>query len=347
MTTNSYPRLAPRRVEAATWAAQRLLQSYQAELALEDGTAAHWQLSVIASRRAVDRRGLLVSTCFGLTGWLDYRALLLALTGIDVETAQTPSARIAFARYAIASLPASLYAALGDPIVQADSCEMPPDASIVVNLRCETASIRISMRLVIRASDLPAMIECGAWRPVPTAPPTWLVALPSRARVIAGETTLPFERFAHLQRADVLVLPASAFDVGGRGHIRIFDRLAEVQWSGDRHCFEVQRVSIESNESSVPPASCTAETAPAIAGADITTLPVRLSFSLGTLSLPMGEVAAIRAGTLLRLEGGLPPAVRIEANGVPLGHGELVDLDGRLAVEIVEWPRVASGPQSA
>ncbi|MEX3957902.1 type III secretion system cytoplasmic ring protein SctQ [Trinickia sp. EG282A] len=343
MRTTGYRRLAPRRVDTATLSARRLLRTYWTELALEDGTITRWHLSTDRAQCTAHDPGLPVSTRFGPTIWLDYRALLLALTGIDIDAAPTPSARTAFVRYAVASLPESLFTALGEPLVEGDAHGLPPDAPIVASLRCETKSIRLAMRLLIRADALLALIEHGPWRPAPTTPPAWLIALPSRTRVVAGELTLPATRFSQLRRADVIVLPDSAFDVAGNGRIRIFDRLAEVRWLDDRHCFEVQRMSPEDTPS--PPAHH-AETAPADAGADMTALPVRLSFSLGALSLPMGEVAAIRAGTVLRLEGALPPSVRIEANGVPLGYGELVDLDGRLAVEIVEWPRVDSGPQS-
>jgi type III secretion protein Q len=62
-----------------------------------------------------------------------------------------------------------------------------------------------------------------------------------------------------------------------------------------------------------------------------------LSFVIGTLDLPLGALAAASGGTLLRLAEGMPPTVRIEANGVLVGYGELVDLDGRLAVEITQW----------
>ncbi len=149
---------------------------------------------------------------------------------------------------------------------------------------------------------------------------------------------MPPHCLARLRRGDVIPLPADAFDTTGRGHFRIFDRLAYVRWLDDQHCFEVQHVDrqqpIASNLDAEPPR--------AAACIDTTTLPVRLSFSLGSLSLALGDVAAIRSGTLLRLEGGLPPSVRIEVNGVPVGYGELVDLDGRLAVEITEWPHPAA-----
>ena len=72
---------------------------------------------------------------------------------------------------------------------------------------------------------------------------------------------------------------------------------------------------------------------------DLAAIPIRLSFSLGTLALTVGELAALGPGSLLKLAHSLPPHVTIAANGVPVGTGELVDLDGQLAVEITDWAR--------
>jgi type III secretion protein Q len=84
--------------------------------------------------------------------------------------------------------------------------------------------------------------------------------------------------------------------------------------------------------------------ASATASIEPSAIPVRLSFSLGVLSLTVGKISEICAGSLLPLDRGLPPQVKIEANGLPIGAGELVDLEGKLAVEITQWPHDGAAP---
>jgi type III secretion protein Q len=340
MTAGAHRRFMPRRVNATMWATRRLLRTYRAELASDDGTPRQQlHLSPAGPRHADEREGLCVSTRFGHAIWFDYEALLLACTGIDVESAFTRPARVAFARYAVAALPASMHAAMGEPVVIAGPHRVPADGWIAANLRYDAAPVRLAMRLAIDADGLQAMLEDGPWRPDPVPPPAWLIALPSRHGIVAGEVTMPPHSVHCLRRGDVIPLPADAFDTTGCGHVRIFDRIARVRWLDDQRSFEVQNMSTDNNPA---PPGLEAEPVPAAACVDATKLPIRLSFSLGSLQLPLGDVAAIRSGTLLRLEDGLPPRVRIEANGVPVGYGELVDLDGRLAVEITEWPHTAA-----
>jgi type III secretion protein Q len=348
MTEGPHRRFMPRRVDATTWATRRLLRTYRAELASDDGAVRqHLHLSPDGPRHAGgEREGLRVSTRFGHAVWFDYEALLLACTGIDVESASTPPTRAAFVRYAVAALPASMQAALGEPVVTAGPHGVPADGWIAAYLRYDAAPVRLAMRLAIDANGLQAMLEDGPWHPASVTPPAWLTALPSRHSIVAGEVTVPPDSLVHLRRGDVIPLPVDAFDTTGRGRFRIFDRLAHVRWLDDQHCFEVQHMSTDNNLS---PPGLDAEPPRAAVRVDTTRLPVRLSFSLGSLSLALGDVAAVRSGTLLRLEGGLPPRVRIEANGVPVGYGELVDLDGRLAVEVTEWPNAGpcAGPHPA
>jgi hypothetical protein len=84
-------------------------------------------------------------------------------------------------------------------------------------------------------------------------------------------------------------------------------------------------------------------------------VPVRVTFELGTKTVPLAELQRWREGTVLpfHLRSTSPTAidtstedgtvsddsptvtVRIRINGAPLGIGELVDIDGRLGVSIV------------
>lgn len=348
MTARMQPRIALRRVDATVWAMQRLARLYGTDIALEDGIIGQLRLHVnfaalpsVPDMDHIDTgNALAVSTRFGRAFWFDYAALLLAFTGVGIDCASTSSARMAFARHAVAALPAALQSALGDPVVCAPH-DRPARDGVLAHLRCELPSMRLAMRLFIEVDSLQAMLDDGPWCPIPAAPPNWLAALPSQLRVAVGEVGIPPQSLAQLRRGDVVRLPTSQWDTAGHGDIRIFNRRVEVRWLTDQRCFEVQRMFPDRS----PPNLAVDAEAPPSGLLDTAELPVRLRFSLGTLTLTLGDVAAIRGGTLLRLEGGLPPSVHIEANGVLLGYGELVDLDGHLAVEVTDWPQAAAKPQ--
>jgi type III secretion protein Q len=67
-------------------------------------------------------------------------------------------------------------------------------------------------------------------------------------------------------------------------------------------------------------------------------VPVQLRFEMGVGSLTLKELNALSSGTVIRLQGTVnPPNVAIRAGGQLVGRGELVDLDGKLGVQIVQW----------
>ena len=80
-----------------------------------------------------------------------------------------------------------------------------------------------------------------------------------------------------------------------------------------------------------PEASDAASATPVASLAD---LPVRLSFDLGELSLTLAQLQALQPGQALALGRPLDGAVRVRANGVLIGEGELVQIDGQLGVSL-------------
>ena len=64
--------------------------------------------------------------------------------------------------------------------------------------------------------------------------------------------------------------------------------------------------------------------------------PIRLTFELGELTMPAGNLATLDAGFVFPLRASLSRPVTIKANGEPFAVGELVELDGALAVRLLE-----------
>jgi type III secretion system YscQ/HrcQ family protein len=65
-------------------------------------------------------------------------------------------------------------------------------------------------------------------------------------------------------------------------------------------------------------------------------LPVKLSFDVGALTLSLAELRRLAPGQVLETGRALPEVVEIYAQGARIGRGELVEIEGRLGVSIVE-----------
>jgi type III secretion protein Q len=62
---------------------------------------------------------------------------------------------------------------------------------------------------------------------------------------------------------------------------------------------------------------------------------IHLTFDVGHLELPLGELASITPGYTFNLAKSIHKAVTIRANGTAIGTGELVDIEGTIGVSIV------------
>lgn len=67
----------------------------------------------------------------------------------------------------------------------------------------------------------------------------------------------------------------------------------------------------------------------------IAQIPVQLSFDLGQKTLSFNEVRQLRPGYVLELNSQLPEIVQIRSQNRILGQGELVEINGRLGVRIL------------
>lgn len=355
-------RLPLRRIDSLAKARHRLAQPYRIARRSPSGDDAQWFLRRDEGPVVPLNDGLALSTRFGPALAFDYGPLLLASSGIDIAERARSDAGMAQACYAFAAIPPTLQRALGEPTVVdvRSGAALPEGPTVTVNLLLRSPSIRLTMRLLLTVDGLHALLDSGEWERAPASlsVPTWLTHIDAAVPLVAGHTTLPLHQCDALRRGDIVRLAESSFDVAGYAVVRLGACRLHLRWLDSQHCFEVQDMSHDAdhphNEMEVDAADAAAvsnenenenedeigssppETGPTI---DLTTIPIRLSFSLGTLALTVGELAALAPGSLLSLANTLPPHVTILANGLPVGAGELVDLDGRLAVEITEWAR--------
>jgi type III secretion system YscQ/HrcQ family protein len=70
---------------------------------------------------------------------------------------------------------------------------------------------------------------------------------------------------------------------------------------------------------------------------DLGALPLRLHVVLGEKDLTFAEIQSFTPGTIVELETLKSDPVRLMVNGKILGEGELVDVEGKLAVKVLGW----------
>lgn len=76
----------------------------------------------------------------------------------------------------------------------------------------------------------------------------------------------------------------------------------------------------------------------------IEALPLTLTIELGVLELSVAQVRALAPGQVLALERPLPAQARLVCGGIELARGELVELEGRLGLEIAALAPAAKAP---
>lgn len=341
-----------RSVDALARARHRLSTPYHTRCTLTSGAEAALIIREDLGAATGSNEGLPLSTRFGPVLAYDCASMLLACSGVDLTQCAGTAAQAALARYAFAALEPALQAVLGEPTVSENaSTALRREPTFAIHVLIRLPSVRVGMRLLMTVTGLHALLDDASWHPVPSRAslPAWATRLDAGLGLVAGETTLPLHECNALACGDIVRLAATSFDVSGRTSIRIAAHRLQLRWLDSPRCFKVENMELDPTPSSpdadagqTADAAHTAGAMAAIGTIDTAAIPVRLAFSLGALRLTVGDVAGLRPGSLLELKLGLPPQVSIEANGLPIGTGELVELDGRLAVEITQWPRAGT-----
>ena len=70
--------------------------------------------------------------------------------------------------------------------------------------------------------------------------------------------------------------------------------------------------------------------------ADPASLPVMLRISLGEATLTLSQLRELKTGSVLPFAEEMPTTVGLTANGKPFGRGELVRIDGHVAIRLTE-----------
>jgi type III secretion protein Q len=176
------------------------------------------------------------------------------------------------------------------------------------------------------------------WAPL-QPPPPWpgAAALAFRAAIEVCELHLGARELRRLRRGDALLLPRSAEQaLDCRARLGSLELNLQRQPDGALACIDVRRMSLSQTPSPTAPPADAADAQPA-ALHSLDDLPVTLTILVGSLELTLAQLRELAPGSVLQLPRAADARVQVLANHRPVGSGELVDVDGQLAVELIEW----------
>ncbi|WAC75174.1 type III secretion system cytoplasmic ring protein SctQ [Roseateles sp. SL47] len=272
-------------------------------------------------------------------------ALLTLLTGVQYADDAPVSVIQSLHRLAVARIPLPLMDCLGGPFhvlasdqdhSESEFFESPGLQCLLtltdVNSECHTFLLQTSLATLNRWSGSPGWQRHALDREAARALPAALRQLSFTGGLHLGQRSMPVQRLRDIGVGDALLLPSKDGAASHPIHILLGSALVKFsQLPDDSYVFEgwVVEAPALSNLSHVK----AIEKVSPIMDA----LKVDLDFIVGRLSMTVAELTALNTGQILPLEVATPPRVRIVAHGTELGSGDLIDVDGRLAVEITHW----------
>ncbi|WP_080426970.1 type III secretion system cytoplasmic ring protein SctQ [Burkholderia ubonensis] len=259
---------------------------------------------------------------------------------------------------AAAGLPPDLTSLWGGAWLRSQTHEEPIEPLVPLLLEAVDAHSTHHAALIrMRAGDIVSLLADSRWRhsAITASQPPQLDALPVLVAVAAGTTQLHMHTLAGLRVGDAVIVESPSFDVHGEGTLALgavamcVQRLDEaschlefLEWDATRfthassgslsfsHAASANSTMENASDLSRPSAH-ESDTAP------FEDIPVTLTFVVGKLQSTIGELRAMAPGQVLEWQANTQGKVAIEANGALIGYGELVEVDGKLSVELTHW----------
>lgn len=343
----------------------------RADLTL-DGEAVSLELWPAPDAPEVDRASMRLATEYGALGLYPADGLIRVLTGIDVPgPKQCPE--LAVRNWALQSaaqcLPTALCELFGIRLVEEGTPAEEP-FRLALSLTQRQRGWRYSGCLAGSGRALATLLSSGKWQPA-CAPADGLDALPVDQRVVLGTARLSLRELRSLAAQDAVLIEQTRFDQEGNGTLRFGSAVMagrlSLQTGAWQFQFDQWRNGMEQGNEApaaqqgpeadqeqlqadsgvapepdepdagqVPPAGDAEEAAASgpFMAPDLDDLPLQVTVEAGVLPLRLGQLRRLEAGSVLRLEQVLPPCVLLRCNGMEFARGELVEIDGCLAVQI-------------
>ncbi len=180
------------------------------------------------------------------------------------------------------------------------------------------------------------------WRPLTNITgPGWRLSPP----LLLGRTALTMGQLRSLRPGDIVLPQQTYFQPDGTGHL-VLGRL-RLHGQLDNHpnphfvITDLEEIPMNAYASEFTPDLTVPGLSPEMAleddhdsGATFDDLPLSLTLNCGRLSLTLGELRTLGAGSVLTLTQGTPGLAMLCHDDRPLAHGELVDVDGHIGLQI-------------
>jgi len=263
---------------------------------------------------------------------LDGFSLLQIGSGIALEADWPAPLLQDMAQLAWASLSPALRQALGgDADCLAGEAALPDSVPLLLTLVGRDGARH---SCTVRAAPVHALawLAQAPWRAQPSGPlAAPLALLPCPGQLWLGQTELPRSALSALRTGDAIRIALPYLGPDGPVRLRLGRAYLNttVGPDGSLH-FDSWGASSQMDYDST---QFLADAGASAAGA-LDEVPIRLDFTAGHTEMTLGQLRALASGSVITLAMPARPAVDILANGRRIGQGELIDVDGTLAVAI-------------
>ena len=222
-----------------------------------------------------------------------------------------------------------------------DPAAPAPAAPFTLQLTLTLGELRARSSLTAPIATLNALLDKPGWQADAAALPD---ALPLHFPCILGALTLSVAQLAQLRPEDVLLPTRASFSPDGAGSLQLGGlRLSgALNGEADRAFFtlsdlEITPVTFPYDNDDMAPVDHPEDEwqgEPASEAAALDALPLALTVRCGQLRLTLGELQRLSRGATVMVDNVQPGEALLCHGDFPLAKGELVDVEGRLGLQI-------------
>lgn len=330
-------------VGAQAQLARRVGLGLYAELPLDAATTLRMEVGSLRPASAPSaRRPLLLQTRAGTLALSPAREIIRALASIDLpdDDGIPDSLKAMRLDMAMQALPAAFLPLFGASTFLFDHGDGGTDATgpmqLTLTICRPHTRLGLAARLGGTAEALFHALSQAQWLAFEGENLSLdVLKLPLTVPVCIGTTEVTLPALDALAPGDVILVARPHFGLDGEGSLHIAHGLARcILRTGNRTQVELTEwhpttAAPTMNEDQEHPAA-----REVVHDGLLDDVPVTLSFELGSLELTLADLRTLAPGCVLDVAGASPPLVAICAGRRRIGLGELVDLGGRLAVEV-------------
>lgn len=248
-------------------------------------------------------------------------------------------------RLACARLDRGLLNALGSSVECCVESSQPispdqPGVDLLLTLVASDTDERHAFSLCTTPQTALRWLSHEQWVSLPREDmPQALMALPSKGQLWLGSTRMPWAEFLSIQPGDAIRIAHPYISANGQARIRLGRMHMNVILTNAQTVrFESWGNQSMSNAEDTPVLASDTEiffenpAQPAV----MDDLQISLEFTTGHILMSLGQLRALAVGSIIGLGMAAQAKVDISANGQRIGTGELIDVDGLLAVEVIQ-----------